>query len=673
MLLALLTNATQSPNSTSDRRAELLWDHLLENVRGALYSTSSDGWSGSPTAPHPEARIPLANETSTTNYCTSSSSAEVISFEAEDMMIVDYGKINDHVVLDAGARSPDSGSQTALKKRCEDLNSMRGDVNEYASFLNYDDVKRNVDIGKVANDRNEAVKRLNDTSGLGSLEGTGHLYADYVAGAHNALSATNYISVAQKDHRNVSVYSLTTPNSNSIAKNQARRNVSLTLISPHYAAVQGADSKPSDMTERDARTREVRRQVEWANSSFRSEDPTREEASAVQGEHTETGSNSCLQTRANQIAGRVTWASRTSGKGDFVVYSAEGHLAPEGLGRRVVAQERTRNDHIPLLERIDVFFPSGLTLNSMLLRSGWKTADELIDSKINTKRINKDVDDKTLVPPKSDISGSAFGTIRSVSVNSWQASGGFPGATFDYNDAPHARTKLPGYGIVSGVSGAKTGYNYNATDNLAGSSVLNSVRWTGPKGKILAGDEMYRTEAKNPSPGSIQEHLVTIYSASHLRLPTATEIDRRNSSLHPKARVSNTLPVGYAKSEVNISTNSLSATPEDSGSRGWTEGRKSASDPPTRQSVAKDRVYQARQWPQGGKNRPGDERELDERPLLNSEPPSPQNSPRQREREFRTAPQGRKRRPQHQTFSRRYTATRYVQARYGKEGHLESS
>ncbi|KAH8039063.1 hypothetical protein HPB51_004988 [Rhipicephalus microplus] len=109
---------------------------------------------------------------------------------------------------------------------------------------------------------------------------------------------------------------------------------------------------------------------------------------------------------------------------------------------------------------------------------------------------------------------------------------------------------------------------------------------------------MYHTEAKKPSPGSNQEHLVTIDSAGHLRMPTATESDGRNSSFHLEARVLDTLPVGYAKSEANISANALSAMPEESGSRGWTEGRRSAGDLRTRQSVSKDRAYQARQWHQ---------------------------------------------------------------------------
>ncbi|KAL1428633.1 hypothetical protein MTO96_002986 [Rhipicephalus appendiculatus] len=209
MLLSLLTNATQPPNSTSDHRAELLWDRFLEQVRGALYSTATDGWSRSSTASNSEARIPLSSETSASSR-TSSRSAEIISFEAEDTTLVDYGKIDDHVVLDAGARSSANDSRVPPKRRRDDLNWMRGGhADGYASFLNYDDdVDSNLGLRKAANDPNEAAKHLNDTSSIRPAAGTGHVYAAYSDGAHKAMSETKYVSVARKDDEHVLVYKL---------------------------------------------------------------------------------------------------------------------------------------------------------------------------------------------------------------------------------------------------------------------------------------------------------------------------------------------------------------------------------------------------------------------------------------------------------------------------------
>ncbi|KAH6932733.1 hypothetical protein HPB50_009054 [Hyalomma asiaticum] len=254
MLLSLLTKATQPPNLTEHDRAAFLWERFLEKVREALRSTTTRSWTGSTTASLSEA-TPLSSEISTASG-TSSRSVETISFEEEGTTMVDYGKIDDHVILDAASGSANDSRMHSERRHGDNPNWTRGvPANDSAASLRYGDAGGNVKLGDATSDSSKSAKSSNDTSGHGSTAGTEYIYSGYNADARKESSEMNFISVARKDRKDTPFSRLTPSNSSSVGESEAHKRVNLMPMSPTRLAAQGINGRPNEVSVQDARTR----------------------------------------------------------------------------------------------------------------------------------------------------------------------------------------------------------------------------------------------------------------------------------------------------------------------------------------------------------------------------------------------------------------------------------
>ncbi|XP_054920253.1 uncharacterized protein [Dermacentor andersoni] len=629
MLLALLKNSTRPANSTWDR-AGFLWDRFVDKVREALYTTTTRRSSGSSTA----SRLSRSEEKPPTSVTSAASStsprwAESISFE-EDTTIVDYGKIDDHVILDAGSTSANDSRAHSERHRLNRTGG--GSWDNDASSSNYDHVEPNVKLGKAANGSNEALNGFNDTSGLGTAAGTEHVYATYGAGAGKKASRTKGTSAAWKDHEGGPIASSTPPpDASRASENKAQERVSLTSVSPSSLEAPRSEIEPigalsanksNDGTMRGARMQETQPEQEWGSPSIQKKDLAPQKAPTVEGKYTETGST-FLGSGVNEVVGRVTWTSRTSENNDSVDPAELEGWPLEELRRGVDAESPADSPNLRLRGSENASYATTPTSNVTLNLPGLKGTGILKDSEENFRWSKNDGD--IFVAPKSDVSGATFGVPRAVPGSNQAVFEGLSSVTLGYDEGIlYPLTKPSGYGRRMKVSGAGSAPHSfaNETGNPAVSLVPpNSVR--GTVGSVLAGDSVYPVKTDSPPPRSKTEHLLTDGSVARLYLPDVTESDESTSSPSPEALFPETYRIARTKGKTKLTVDAWSAKPLDLNNSKRTEGWVSAGEQRRRPNIADDLAYDRtllrRQTARGGKGSAEGGRGLSERPLLNVE------------------------------------------------------
>ncbi|XP_070390432.1 uncharacterized protein [Dermacentor albipictus] len=630
MLLALLKNSTHPAANSTWNRAGFLWDRFVDKVREALYTTTTRRSSGSSTA----SRLPRSEEkppTSVTSAASSTSPRWEESFE-EDTTIVDYGKIDDHVMLDAGRTRAHSNDFRAHSERHRLNRPGGGSWDNDASSSNYDHVEPNVILWKAANGSNEALNWFNDTSGLGSAAGTAHVYATYGAGARKKASRMRGTSAAWKDHEGGPIASSTpSPDASRASENGAQERVSLTPVSPSSLEAPRSEIEPigalsanesNDGTMGGARMQEAQPELEWDSPSIQRKDSAPQKAPTVEGMYTETGST-FLGSGVSEVVGRVTWTSRTSGNNDSVDPAELEGWTLEEPRRGVDAESPAVSPNLRLRGSENAAYATTPTSNVTLNLPGLKATGILEDSEENFRWSKNDGD--VLVAPKSDVSGATFGVARAVPESNRAAFEGLSSVTLGYDEGMlYPLTKPSGYGRRMKVSGAGSAPHSfaNETGNPAVSLVPpNSVR--GTVGSILAGDSVYPIKTDSPPPRSKTEHLLTNGSVTRVYLPNLTVSDESISSSSPEALFPETYRIARTKGKAEHTADAWSAKPLDLNNPKRTEGWVSAGEQRTRPNIADDLAYDRtllrRQTARGGKSSAEGGRGLSERPLLNVE------------------------------------------------------